>query len=612
MCAKETEAKTVRRPAKPDAEPEAEVKKPKRPAKSEPEADGEVEKAKRSDEPEANGDADAEVKKPKRPAKPAKEAELADDDEPLSGRLQSWLFHDAPSWVISTLVHMIILLIVALFMGGKAVVEAVGDAPIFETAKTEQLQETKIERFDLGEAPVDPTELTTESLTAEPAAQEARDAVYYDDSSSFEERGGGTVTGSDKGVGGMGFNIHASGMGPVLHGGGGGEAGKGTGTGFGRGGSGTGFGGRGKGHREAMVGRYGGTKQTERSVAAALNWIARHQRPDGSWSLNHVVPACRDGTCTGPGTAASDTAATAMGLLPFLAAGQTHVSKGPFQYNIAKGIGWLMAHQKPTGDLSVGAHQMYSHGLATIAMCEAYGMSHDSRVGASAQGAVNFIQRAQSPEGSWVYNAGDRPGDTSVFGWQMMGLKSALMAGLSVDPARIELSKKWLDFVSTKAGGKQTGMYGYRGPGGSNTMTSVGLLITQYLGAQPDDPAIAGGVKYLMANLPNIKARNIYYWYYATQVMHNMCGPDWDTWNRQMRRVLVESQCKNGCATGSWDPALPAPDTFGASGGRLMVTSLSTLTLEVYYRYLPLYLLDTEKGGAAAKPAAAEKGAKKE
>jgi hypothetical protein len=31
---------------------------------------------------------------------------------------------------------------------------------------------------------------------------------------------------------------------------------------------------------------------------------------------------------------------------------------------------------------------------------------------------------------------------------------------------------------------------------------------------------------------------------------------------------------------------------WGNQGGRLMMTSLSALTLEVYYRYLPLYKLD--------------------
>jgi hypothetical protein len=60
-----------------------------------------------------------------------------------------------------------------------------------------------------------------------------------------------------------------------------------------------------------------------------------------------------------------------------------------------------------------------------------------------------------------------------------------------------------------------------------------------------------------------------------------------------MRRTLIESQVKDGCAAGSWDPQRPVRDSSHAeSGGRIMTTSLATLTLEVYYRYLPLYKLD--------------------
>jgi hypothetical protein len=61
-----------------------------------------------------------------------------------------------------------------------------------------------------------------------------------------------------------------------------------------------------------------------------------------------------------------------------------------------------------------------------------------------------------------------------------------------------------------------------------------------------------------------------------------------------MRRRLVESQnVEYGCcARGSWDPNGPVKDQWGAQGGRLMITSLSLLTLEIYYRYMPLYAVD--------------------
>ena len=66
-----------------------------------------------------------------------------------------------------------------------------------------------------------------------------------------------------------------------------------------------------------------------------------------------------------------------------------------------------------------------------------------------------------------------------------------------------------------------------------------------------------------------------------------------------MRRILIDTQNKDGCSAGSWDPKKPTKDAWGEPGGRLMMTSLSCLTLEVYYRYLPLYKLDQDGKKAA-------------
>jgi hypothetical protein len=187
-----------------------------------------------------------------------------------------------------------------------------------------------------------------------------------------------------------------------------------------------------------------------------------------------------------------------------------------------------------------------------------------------------------------------------VVGWQVMGLKSAMMAGIYVDHGIFELAKQWLKSCSSGAYG---GQFCYTpGQGATPTMSAVGLLCHQYLGTQRNDPLMTEGIGVLMGNLPDNNARSLYYWYYATQVMHNVPGPEWDNWNRRMRKALIESQVKEKCAAGSWDPDKPSKDPWSEPGGRIMVTSLACLTLEVYYRYLPLYQLDA---GTAAPPAAA-------
>ncbi len=117
---------------------------------------------------------------------------------------------------------------------------------------------------------------------------------------------------------------------------------------------------------------------------------------------------------------------------------------------------------------------------------------------------------------------------------------------------------------------------------------------------------LTGGMAYLMNHLPDEGFPNVYYWYYATQVMHNMseCNRyEWETWNRKMRELLVSTQVRNtkDCANGSWPPG---NDAWGRRGGRLMQTSLSCLTLEVYYRYLPLFKAETSGGEAGGEKAA--------
>ena len=449
-----------------------------------------------------------------------------------------------------------------------------------------------VERFEVGNAPLDPTVLNAETLAQTKALPiGGQTAKYYDDSSVFEEAGGGTITDA-KGpkLGGLGGFSVANLSGPAGRGGVG--VGVGLGHNAGWGGAGNGFGGRGKGHRAEILGPAGGTKASERAVEAAVNWLYRHQSGYGKWSLD-FRHQCKGGTCSGPGAAQSDVAATALALLPFLAAGETHKSKGPYQQTVAKALTWLIKQQRADGDLSGGCHQpMYAHGMATIALCEAYGMTRDDHVGVAARQAVAYIERAQNQStGGWRYVPGES-GDTSVFGWQIMALKSAQLAGLPVNSVVFDNGQRWLHSV---AKGEHLGMYSYQPYGQvTPTLTAVGMLCRQYMGIDPKDPGLLEGKRCLLENLPdNQLARNTYYWYYATQAMHNFADHDWDTWNHKMRRVLIETQVKEGCATGSWDPDRPTADVWGASGGRLMTTSFSALTLEIYYRYLPLFQTDS-------------------
>jgi hypothetical protein len=171
----------------------------------------------------------------------------------------------------------------------------------------------------------------------------------------------------------------------------------------------------------------------------------------------------------------------------------------------------------------------------------------------------------------------------SVTGWFVMALQSARMAGIEVPSPVFDRIQNFLDTVAREEGSR----YAYRpNDGATLPLTAEGLLCRQYLGWQRDDPRLNAGVEYLVANLPDWNKRNVYYWYYATQVLHHMEGKPWRAWNEEMRKILPEHQVTRGRERGSWDPG---GDRWGGEGGRLYVTCLSIYILEVYYRHLPLY-----------------------
>jgi hypothetical protein len=346
--------------------------------------------------------------------------------------------------------------------------------------------------------------------------------------------------------------------------------------------SGTGLDGRGAGARKGMVAKYGGNDASEAAVAAALRWLAAVQMADGGWSFDHRIgpPASPARMADHSGTLTeARNGATAMATLPFLGAGQTHV-EGSYKGTVKGGLAYLMTHMKRDGGMHEGGGSMYSHGLASIVLCEGYAMTKDKMLMAPAQGAVNFIVYAQDPVGGgWRYQP-KQAGDTSVVGWQLMALKSAHMAYLQVPANTVRGAIKFLDTVQANSGAQ----YGYTAPAGSPTTTAVGLLCRMYLGWKKENEALQNGVKFLAAQGPS--NNNMYFNYYATQVMRQNGGEHWDGWNKKMRDHLVNTQAKDGPAKGSWF----FEGGHGAeSGGRIYNTSLATMILEVYYRHMPIY-----------------------
>jgi hypothetical protein len=376
-----------------------------------------------------------------------------------------------------------------------------------------------------------------------------------------------------------------------------------------------GFLGRSGATKSKLLGEGGGNAASEAAVARGLAWLAKQQKSGGYWEFDPRDPKMKH----------KDYAtSTGMALLPFLAAGVTHRSAGArHQKTVADGLKWLQNDLNiSTGKFAHGSPQyMYGHAISTMALCEAYGMTKDRALLTHANAAVQFIVRSQGPDGSWGYGPGTN-GDTSIVGWQIQALKAAMLTkDIVVDEKVIARANQFLDRVSV---GSLKSSYGYREPtGGPGTaLTAVGLLCRYYVaGWGPNNAGLAEGTRGLFgrpkadatltdsgsdrtrapktaAQIKDNKATpELYYFYYATQVVHFYGGKMWQEWNegpkdangkRQggMRDWLIATQAGAGNEAGSW-----APDggSIGSHCGRVGSTCLCLLTLEVYYRHLPLY-----------------------
>jgi hypothetical protein len=361
------------------------------------------------------------------------------------------------------------------------------------------------------------------------------------------------------------------------------------------------------------------------AVRAALDWLVRHQSPDGSWKAAGFLAECKspcrslDASAGGDGRGwpAHDVGVTALAVLAFAGYGHTH-RDGIFEEYvecIRRAVQFLKRAQVESSDPATngrygpaeGEQWIYDHAIATMAMAELLVVSNDIiGLKTSVTDAVRLCLHAQNGGSGWRYGIKPGENDTSVTGWMVLALKTA-------KNARLDLPKE--DFQAAFAGAlnwvsratASSGKTGYMAPGdeGSrlnevhpepypfskelSSMTAVGVLCRLLAGESRGSRAVRDGVKVLMKHTPKWQERkgralsttNLYYWYYGSYALFQYGGPEWERWSGDMIHALVDTQRKGEIdEDGSWDPA----DEWGPAGGRVYSTALGALTLEVYHR----------------------------
>jgi squalene cyclase len=301
---------------------------------------------------------------------------------------------------------------------------------------------------------------------------------------------------------------------------------------------------------------------TKQATARALEWLAKQQGADGSFSDSRYQ---------------HNTAITAFALLAFLSQG--HIpGQGQYGPEVHKGCRFLMASQRERDGYLVGARggNMYCHGMATLALAELWGMTGDEELKPVLQKAVDLIVGCQSPEGGWRYEPAPTGSDISVTIMQVMALRGAKNGGLHVPDETLKRALAYIEKCHDDRTGGYTYQPGTRAPGFARTAAGACvLMLTGRYEAQQIPRAIA--------YLKESKDRQHFWYgnYYACHAMHQVGGKDWEDYYGRMVKLLLPKQSPDG----SW----ATRDLDSNSAGTVYQTSIAVIILSVPTHYLPIF-----------------------
>ncbi len=250
---------------------------------------------------------------------------------------------------------------------------------------------------------------------------------------------------------------------------------------------------------------------------------------------------------------------TALSLLAFLAQDNAPNRPGPYRDVVGRGVAYLITQQDDNGDLrgpadlrgaGSGRGNLYDQGIATLALAEAALITHDQHITDAAFAGVRFIISCQNNETGGWRDAPQEPGDTSVFGWEIMALHSTEMLGFEIPELTRKRMYKYIEYATSG----RRGMLASYLPAGTPTasMTAEMAFCRMILGQKLDEAQIKEATDFLAQEPPDLSRPDLYYWYYASLSMVQMQSRSWKVWNAYTRDGLVRMQQKGGPSDGAW------------------------------------------------------------
>lgn len=306
-------------------------------------------------------------------------------------------------------------------------------------------------------------------------------------------------------------------------------------------------------------------------IEKGLTYLARTQAPDGSWPTEFGRTTGVAGSCA----------------LAFMACGHLP-GRGRYGANVERTVGFLARNTRPDGlvyEEGMPGTPMYHHGIATLALAEAWGMwgEQDERVRDSLLRAVDLIVRVQNNRGGWRYMPRPTCGDDmSVTVVQMLALRAARDVGAYVPRETIDNGLRYLRTCYDHA---NNGFSYQPGGGAGFGMTGAGVLSLQLAG-EYRAPEVLNGLRFMLTQFFGQKGEpttdHYYHYgrYYAAQCVYQaQSSIEWGpkAWNAFYPAVVKELLAKQ-MATGAWHSLY---DEYG--------TAQAILVLAIPNRFLPIY-----------------------
>lgn len=311
--------------------------------------------------------------------------------------------------------------------------------------------------------------------------------------------------------------------------------------------------------------------EQQQAVARALNWLEARQRPDGSWM--------------GEGAGRSPTAVTGLALLAFLANDGTPDSARHGE-TVRKAIEFLAEKDWDGSRFRNSDAGGYAHGIATLALCEAWARTRNPKAKTAAEQAARRIVAGQQLDGGFNYglDASTPRRDTCLSAWMISALAAARRAGLDVPGCAEALQRAAVAIEKNFDFQRQQFAYAVhyredpRQPAaGLLSTTPAGVCALQAAGAGRSRAARAGA-KSLRAipadytRTDGIRRHPLYCRFFTARALNAFDAGDRSGWRREMASSYVRAQASDG----SWS----APESSTEKGyGEVYSTLFAALTL---------------------------------